>query len=243
MTTAHLVHDARRALRNRRIVIFSVLMPTVMFLVISGTSQGSIDGADVTAYIMVSMGVYGAMSAAIGTGGLIAVERGLGWNRTLRLTPMNPWSYVTAKVLLSMLLAVPPLLAVYTLGATVGHVHLSARAWALVGLASWVGALPFAALGLVIGYLAKPDSVQQVSGVLYLGLSLFGGLWVPVEAMPTVMRTISDWTPAYWVAQLARSPIFPGQTVDWRVAVVVAGWTLGLGVIGLRRFRADTARA
>jgi ABC-2 type transport system permease protein len=239
----YLRHDARRALRNRRLVVFSMLMPAVLLLVYGGMQRGSIRGADTAAYIMVSMGVFGAMSAAISTGGMIAVERGLGWNRTLRLTPLGPDSYVLAKVLLSMLLALPPLAVVYLLGATVEHVHLSARAWLLIAAGSWAGALPFAALGLVIGYVARPDSVQQISGLLYLLLSLFGGLWVPVEVMPALMRTVSEWTPVFWVSQLARSPIFPGQTVDWHVLAAVAGWTALLGLIGYRGFRADAARA
>jgi len=235
--------DARRVLRNRRILIFSIVMPVVLFLIYGNLSRGTIDGADTSAYLMVSMGVFGAMSAAISTGGLIAVERGLGWNRTLRLTPLTPDRYVLSKLVLAMLLAIPPLAAVYLLGVTVEHVHLSARAWALLAVFSWLGALPFAALGLVIGYLAKPDSVQQVSGLLYMLLSIFGGLWVPVESMPHLMRVISEWTPVYWVSQLARSPIFPGQTVDWHVLAAVAGWTALLGLVGFRRFRADTARA
>jgi len=184
--------DARRVLRNRRILIFSIVMPVVLFLIYGNLSRGTIDGADTSAYLMVSMGVFGAMSAAISTGGLIAVERGLGWNRTLRLTPLTPDRYVLAKLVLAMLLAIPPLAAVYLLGVTVEHVHLSGRAWVLLVVFSWLGALPFAALGLVIGYLAKPDSVQQVSGLLYMLLSIFGGLWVPVESMPHLMRAISE---------------------------------------------------
>jgi ABC-2 type transport system permease protein len=183
------------------------------------------------------------MSAAIGTGGMIATERGLGWNRTLRLTPLPPAQYVGAKVVQALLLAVPPLAIVYLLGATVDHVRLSATHWVLLALASWAGTLPFAALGLVIGYVAKPDSVQQISGLLYLLLSLAGGLWIPVEAMPSAMRAVSEWTPVYWAGQLARSPIFPGQTVDWHTVVVVVAWTVGLGLLGVARFRADTARS
>ena len=63
--------------------------------------------------------------------------------------------------------------------------RLSAETWlAVAGWPGWVS-LPFAALGLIIGYLAKPDSVQQVSALLYLLLAAFGGIWVPVEQMPT----------------------------------------------------------
>ena len=239
----YLRYDARRTLRNRRLLVFSVLMPAVLLLVYGGMQRGRIGGADTAAYIMVSMGMFGAMSATLNSGGMIAVERGLGWNRTLRLTPLGPYRYVAAKLALAMLLAVPPLVVVYLLGAGVEHVQLSARAWVLVAAASWAGSLPFAALGLVIGYFARPDSVQQVTGLLYLLLSLFGGLWVPVETMPAIMRTVAEWTPVYWVSQLARSPIFPGQTVDWHVLAVVAGWTALLGLIAYRGFRADAARA
>jgi ABC-2 type transport system permease protein len=112
----------------------------------------------------------------------------------------------------------------------------------LVFLGSWLSALPFAMLGLVIGYLARPDSIQQVSGMLYLGLSALGGLWVPVEAMPQLMRRIADFTPTYWAGQVARSPLLHGH-LDPRSILVLCGWTLGLGLLALRRFRLDTARA
>lgn len=239
----YLRSELRRTLRNRRVLVLSVLTPVVLLLVYGQLERGSINGADTAAYLMVSMAVFGAMSAAIGTGGQIATERGLGWNRTLRLTPLSPNRYVLVKVMLSMALAVLPIAAVFAIGAGVDRVRLSAATWALVALGCWAGALPFAALGLVIGYVARPDSVQQIGGLLYLLLSLFGGLWIPVEAMPRLMRAISEWTPAYWVSQMARAPIFPGNTVDWHTVLVVGLWTAGLAVIALRRFRQDTARA
>jgi ABC-2 type transport system permease protein len=239
----YLASELRRMLRNRRVLVLSVALPVILLLVYGQIERGQINGADTAAYLMVSMGVFGAMAAAISSGGGIAVERGLGWNRTLRLTPLSPNKYMASKVLLSMALAVPPLVAVFLIGAFVDHVHLSATTWLAVAAGCWLGALPFAALGLVIGYIARPDSVQQIGGLLYMVLSLFGGLWIPVEAMPHLMKAIAQWTPAYWVSQMARAPIFPGNSVDGRTVLVVGLWTVGLALIGLRRFRADTARA
>jgi ABC-2 type transport system permease protein len=241
--SVYLRSELRRTLRNRRVLVMSIALPVILLLVYGQLERGTINGADTAAYLMVSMAVFGSMSAAIGTGGQIATERGLGWNRTLRLTPLSPNQYVLTKVLLSMCLAVLPLVAVFSIGALVDHVRLAPGTWLLAALGCWLGALPFAALGLVIGYVARPDSVQQIGGLLYMLLSLFGGLWIPVEAMPHLMRLISQWTPAYWVAQLARAPIFPGNTVDWHTVLVVGLWTVGLAVIGLRRFQLDTARA
>jgi ABC-2 type transport system permease protein len=145
-------------------------------------------------------------------------------------------------VLLSLLLAIPPLLVVFVFGMTFGHVHLSAGQWVTVALVSWLGALPFAAIGLVIGYVAKPDSVQPITGLSTMLIAAFGGLWLPVDQMPSVMKHIAQLTPAYWTGLTSRSALTSGG-VDMQALLVVLGWTVVLGAIGLRRFRADTARA
>ncbi len=232
-----------RVLRNRRILIFSGVMPAVLLLIFGGINKNqSVSGVSVATYVMVSMGLFGSMSAAIGSGGSIALERGIGWNRQLRLTPLRPNGYVLSKVILSILMAVPPLLLTYLVGVLALGVRLTPAVWIQVFLGSWLSALPFAALGVVIGYMAKPDSVQQVSGLLYMLLAAFGGLWVPVEVMPHVMRMIANYTPAYWAGQVARGPLFHGS-LNLHAVVVLLAWAVGLGFVALRRFRADTARA
>ncbi len=243
MNIAYLRTEIVRLIRNRRVLVFSVLMPSILLLVFGGLyKQDSLNGVNAAAYLMVSMGLFGSMSAAIGSGGSIAVERGIGWNRQLRLTGLNPNGYVGTKLLLSLVMALPPLLITYLVGILALGVRLPGTTWLLIIGASWLGALPFAALGLVVGYVAKPDSVQQISGLLYLLLAAFGGIWVPVEQMPSLMHHIGEWTPAFWVGQLARSPLFH-TSFSLRAVEIILAWTVVLGAIGLRRFRADTARA
>jgi len=244
MNRDYLLFDIRRTLRNRRVLIFSILMPLVLFVIFGVTlpkdaTEGGISGI---AYVMVSMAMFGAMSAAMSSGGVIAAERDGGWNRTLRLTPLKPQAYVTTKVILSLLLSLPPLIVVFATGMIFGHVHLSVGQWASVALVSWLGALPFAALGLVIGYVAKPDSVQPITGLATMLIAAFGGLWLPVEQMPSLMKHIAQLTPAYWTGQTSRSALTQ-DGLDTHALLVVLGWTVVLGIIGLRRFRADTARA
>jgi ABC-2 type transport system permease protein len=235
--------EIRRLFRNRRVLIFSILMPTLLLLIFGSLyGKETLNGASAAAYLMVSMGLFGSMSASIGSGGSIAVERGIGWNRQLRLTPLSPNRYVLSKVALSLVMALPPLLVTYAVGALALHVRLAPGTWALIGLGSWLGALPFAALGVVIGYIAKPDSVQQVSGLLYMLLAAFGGIWVPVEQMPSLMHRIAEWTPAYWVGQVARSPLFH-RGLNVHAVTMLLVWAAVLGLVALRRFRADTAKA
>jgi ABC-2 type transport system permease protein len=232
--------EAVRLFRNKRVVIFSTLMPAVLVLIIGGVSVGG--DADAKQYVMVSMALFGAMSAAIASGGSIAVERGLGWNRTLRLTPLSPAAYVLNKVLLALLVGVLPVLITFAVAAAGLHVRLTAAEWVLCFAGAWLSSLPFAALGVLIGYLAEPDSVQQVSALLNLTLAAFGGLWVPVSLMPGALQAVAKLTPSYWTGEVARSPLEHGH-VDGRAIAVLAGWTVVLALVALRRFRVDTARA
>lgn len=243
MSLTYLRTEVLRLARNKRVLIFSILMPAILLLIFGGLYKNdSLNGVGASAYLMVSMGLFGSMSAAIGSGGSIAVERGIGWNRQLRLTPLSPRAYVLSKVMLSLIMALPPILVTYLIGAVTLHVRLAAGTWVLIALGSWLGALPFAALGVVVGYIAKPDSVQQVSGLLYMLLAAFGGIWVPVEQMPSTMHRIAEWTPAYWVGLVARSPLFH-KALDLHAVWMLLAWTLVLAFVALRRFQADTARA
>jgi ABC-2 type transport system permease protein len=70
--------ELRRLLRNRRTVIFTLIMPPAFFLIF-GTAQAytteSVGNANVTAYVMVSMALYGAMIATTSGGASVSVER------------------------------------------------------------------------------------------------------------------------------------------------------------------------
>jgi ABC-2 type transport system permease protein len=243
MNLTYLRMEIVRLRRNKRVWIFSIAMPVVLLLIFGSLYKNEdLGGASATAYLMVSMGLFGSMSAALGAGGSIAVERGIGWNRQLRLTPLQPTAYVLAKLILALVVALPPLLVTFVTGAAALGVRLPAGTWLEVAGLAWLGALPFAALGILIGYLAKPDSVQQVSTLVNLLLAAFGGIWVPVEQMPHLMHQIAEYTPAYWVGITARAPLF-GQHLDGQALEVLAAWTVVIGLLALRRFRADTARA
>ncbi|GGM29300.1 ABC transporter permease [Dactylosporangium sucinum] len=240
MNLTYLRLEAVRLFRNKRVVIFSTLLPALLVLIIGGVSVGN--DPDARKYVMVSMALFGAMSAALSSGGTIAVERGLGWNRTLRLTPLSPGAYVLNKVVLALFVAVPPVVVTFIIGAAALHVRLTAAEWLLCFAGAWLSSLPFAALGVVLGYIAKPDSVQQVGALINLVLAAFGGLWVPVDLMPRVLREIARFTPSYWTGEVARSPLDGGH-VDGQAVLVLLGWTVVLGLVALRRFRVDTARA
>ncbi|RKR89256.1 ABC-2 type transport system permease protein [Micromonospora pisi] len=241
-TPTFLLLEIRRVLRNRRTMIFILVMPAVFFLLFGLPQRGQTldNGSPVTGYIMISLAVYGAMVATTSGGGMVAVERALGWSRQLRLTPLRPAAYVTTKVLTAMVLGLIAVVVEFAVGAVSG-VRLPAHVWLLAGLAAWIGSLVFAAFGLFVGYLAPAENVMQFLGPILAILAMFGGLFVPLEVLPHAMQEIAKFTPVYGLGEIARSPLTGSGFTLASVANVLA-WTVVFSFGAARLFRRDTQR-
>jgi len=236
-SATYLLMDLRRSLRNRRTLLFLLVMPVVFFFAFAGPYRSQ---NDIYTYIMVSMAVYGAMIATTSTGASVAVERSLGWTRQLRLTPLRPAGYVLTKVLSALVLGIVPVALVLGAGVVSGA-RLGATAWVECAVASWVCSLVFAAFGLFMGYLVPAENVMQFIGPLLGLLSFFGGLFVPLDQLPGPLRDIAPWTPTYAVGQIARSPITDSGLTAGNIGLLLfwtAAFALGTGLL----FRRDTAR-
>ncbi|RYJ07421.1 MAG: ABC transporter permease [Actinomycetales bacterium] len=236
--------ELTRLARNRRAVIFTLVMPSAFFLLFGTDSSyktmSAGDHGNVTAYIMVSMAVYGAMIATTSGGAMVAVERAEGWSRQLRLTPLNPLAYVLLKATVAMVMAFVALAAVFVVGSLVGA-ELSFGRLVLCGVLAWVCSLVFAAFGLFMGYLLPSENVMQVLGPSLAVLSLAGGLFTPLDQFSNVFATIAKFTPAYGVGVLSRSP-FGGDESIALGALNVLVWGAVFVAGAAWRMSRDTAR-
>lgn len=145
--------EFRRLTRNRRTMIFTLVMPVVFFLVF-GLGQGDDDHGighgNVAAYIMISMALYGAMLATTSGGAMVSIERASGWSRQLRLTPLTPVAYIAVKLIMAMLLGLVSILVVYVVGAFTSA-QMDGSLWFTTALIAWLGSSIFAAFGLFMG--------------------------------------------------------------------------------------------
>jgi ABC-2 type transport system permease protein len=235
--------ELRRMLRNRRTMIFSVVLPVVFFLLFGTGKSYSDESAghgNVAAFVMVSMALYGAMLSTTGGGAMVAVERSQGWSRQLRLTPLTSTAYIAVKVLVAMLLGGLSVVVTYTAGALSGA-HMDGSVWVVTGLAVWVGSLVFAAFGVFMGYLLPSENVMQILGP---GLALFaflGGLFLPLDQMGSTFRAIAHVTPMYGLNQVVHAPL-TGDAPGWAAVVNVAVWLAVFVGGAVWRFGRDTAR-
>jgi ABC-2 type transport system permease protein len=233
--------EIRRVLRNRRTVIFTLVLPIVLFLLLRSSKRiAGANNAELTASTMIGIGVYGAMLAATAGGALVSIERALGWSRQLRITPLRPVAYIAIKLLIAMLLGLVSITVVYVAGRIDG-VQMAAQTWLLTGLLAWVAALVFASFGLFVGYLLPSENVMQIIGPILGVFALVGGLFVPTSLLPSAIQNIAPYTPPYGVAQIARYPLVGGSfDVTWILSVVA--WTAAFSLGAIYLFRRDTRR-
>jgi ABC-2 type transport system permease protein len=236
--------DVRRLTRNRRTVIISVALPIVFFLLF-GLNQGydklRAGHGNVSAFVMISLALYGAVLATTFGGAMVSIERSQGWSRQLRLTPLSPVAYIVIKVLTALVLGATSVAAVYLVGAVTGKASMSVGLWIGTGFSVWIGSLLFAAFGLFLGYLLPAENVMQLIGLILALLSFAGGLFIPVSQYPQAVQDVAKWTPLYGLNQLVHTPLL-GNGVDWTWVVNVLAWLVIFAGGAIWRFRRDTAR-
>ena len=234
------LHTLRLTTKNRGYVVFSIATPVILYVVFSQIFGGqAAGGTDWSALYMVSMAAYGSLGGAMSGGAQLAVERRSGWFRQLSITGLRPRSFLLAKAAVVMIITLPALLLVFAAGLVTG-VRAPFVDWlAALGL-MWVALVPLAVLGLVIGLWVKAETVQPLTTLVMLVLSLLGGLWFPAQLMPDGMRIASELTPSYWLAALGEYPFGSGR-FPWHGVMVLAGWTIVLTVLGALGYRRAAA--
>ena len=245
MNTTYLRYETLRTFRNRQNFIFSLIFPLVLFYVITGTAGSkapAIGGVSFATYYMAGMIGFGALGAVIAGGARISIERDLGWNRQLRITPLTPREYIGAKVIVAFVTAAISIALIYAAGISMGVTMPIAKWLQMTGLIL-VGLIPFAALGILIGHLIKGDAMGPAMGG---GMSLFallGGSWFPIGGDSGFMHDLVRLIPSFWLVQAGKSSV-PGAAAWTPEAwIVVAVWTVLLAVGAMWAYRRDTGRA
>ena len=236
--------EVRRLLRNRRTVLFTLIAPVIFFLIFglnSAYANNRSGSGNVSAVVMISLALYGAVLATTSGGAMVSIERALGWSRQLRLTPLSPTAYIATKMLSSLVLGLAAVLAVYAVGLITGTPSMPAHVWVITALCVWIGSLLFAAFGLFIGYLLPSENVMQIIGFALMLFSFGGGVFIPLSQYSPTLQSLAQYTPLYGLNQLVHYPL-TGGTVRATWVVNVIAWLVIFVSGAVWRFRRDTAR-
>jgi ABC-2 type transport system permease protein len=241
MSAGYLILELRRAMRSTRFLIFTIAFPVLLFLLY--VSMFAAGDQATTGILMIDMTAFGAMTGALFAGGRVALERSVGWQRQLRLTPLSGAGYLIAKGITGMMLAIPAVVLVPLVGAVIEGVSLDATGWLRVVLGTWLAAIPFALIGLLIGQSGTPETMQPIMSIVMLVMSLLGGIFIPIDTMPGWLLNVAHVLPSYWLGQIGRGAVTTDMVTGLgKTVLVLAVWTLVPAFLIVRRYRRDSAR-
>lgn len=235
-------------IKQMRIPAFMV--PTIgfpiMFYVLFGLVMpaSSPNAHYVASYALATYGAFGVIGIslfALGVG--VAVERGQGWLAVKRASPMPLSAYFIAKYVTTLVVGIVLMLLMCLIGAAFGHVRMPASQWALLIVAETLGAIPFCAMGLAIGYLAGPNSAAPVVNMIYLPMAFLSGLFIPVEMLPRALQRFALGMPPFHLGRLGLEAvgIEPGSQALGHVAAL-AGFGILFTIVAVIAYRRDEGK-
>jgi ABC-2 type transport system permease protein len=227
--------DIFQLLRLPGLLIAGIIFPIILFgfLGLMHTDQ-TLAGIDGGQYVLAAFSTFATtnvMMLAFGLG--LSMERALGIDMLMRSSPLPSGVYVAAKTFTAMAMAFVSLLVLLAFGTLVVGIDVELSSLLPLILAQIVGAVPFAALGLAIGYSMDPGSANAVLNLLYLLLGFLSGILIPISELPGFVQVVAPLLPTFRHAELSwavlgaqTSPV--GTIVLWLVGYSVVFFALAV---------------
>ncbi len=215
-----------RIFRNPYYIFWSLMMPITFYFVFTKIYASDAGDANLyKAHFLMSMAAFSVMGTAIMNLGIRLVEeRSHGWSLLLRVTPLSPLTYFFAKMVSQMIIQFFSIALIFIVGGLFNSISLSIGEWISAGLWILLGSIPFLAIGLLIGTMKKVDTASGVSNLIYLTLAITGGMWMPIDAMPSLIQEAAVWMPGYNYGSGAWQ-IIRGEAPEWKGIAILIGYT------------------
>jgi ABC-2 type transport system permease protein len=220
-----------------RIPAYSVptlLFPSFFFLLF-GARAADRDPVWLTAGFAATA-VLGVAFFQFGVG--LAIERSSPWERYARTLPVGASTRLAAQVLSAVVFAALSAGAVVAVAGAVTGSPLSPLGYAALAVALLAGAVPFALLGIALGYLVSPRAAVPVANVVFLPLAVAGSLWTPPDELPGSADRLSSFVPTRTWGDVIASAADRHLPSLQHVATL-AGWTALFAVAAVIAYRRD----
>lgn len=192
--------EGLRVIRSPFFLLFSVAMPLIfytLFTMLNGadTKIGNVTWAS---YSLMSMTAFSLIGTAAGQFGIrLSHERKDGLTKMLRLTPLTTGAWIGAKIISHMIVHIFIIIVMFAVSAIAFGTEMPIGRWLACGIWLLGGSVSFLALGILVGTIKNTDVATAVSNVVYMGISVVGGLWMPISTFPSWLRVIGEWLPSH----------------------------------------------
>ncbi len=221
--------EVLKILRAPEFIIPTIAFP-VLFYSVFGVLMGG--GGPQAKYMLATFGVFAVMGPALFNFGVgVAMEKDRGWLDLKRVAPMPIWIYLVAKMVAALAAAFVTLCLLFTVARFAGGVEMPLLLWGQLFLTQMCISLPFSLLGMALGFSIKGNGAVGTTNILYLGMSVVGGLFMPTTMFPPWFQSIGEYLPSFHAGRAALSVLGMAGDGVLHHLTVLGGFTIGFGIL------------
>ena len=124
------------------------------------------------------------------------------WLTYIEHSKISIQAYYLSKIFRVLMNFMVAILVTFCVGAFVRDVEMPFSHWLGSGALLLLSSLVFLSFGLLLAQIKSQQIMAIVGNIVFLGLAIIGGSWMPVTMFPKWVQHISEWTPIYHINQL-----------------------------------------
>ena len=211
--------------RNGEQLLLLVGIPVLLLVFFSQIDILPTQGLTAVAFLVPGILALAVMSTAMVSLGIATgFERSYGVLKRLGTTPLGTRRLVLAKVVATCIVESAQLALLVVVGIALGWRPFDTN-WLAATAAVVLGTTCFAGIGLTLAGRLRAEVNLAAQNGLYLVLLLLGGIIVPNDELPKVVRSLAEWLPSNALSELLRSA-FNGYEIVARSIVVLLVWSV-----------------
>ena len=228
-------------------MVFTFALPVVFLLVMGGVFGNKPDTSSLLIYRGVgAVNFYNPayIALVLASIGIVAMPVHLTAYRDRRVlkrfhaSSLSVWDVIGSQILVSFVIAILGSILI-TFISLIFFKANPPKMWELLIPAFILGTLCFTSLGVLLGaILPNTRAAQGIGLLLFFVMMILGGAGPPREVLSSVMKSVCDVTPIWYVIQLLQEPWLG---FGWQVnaSLVVAGITIVATALSVKFFRWD----
>jgi ABC-2 type transport system permease protein len=171
----------------------------------------------------------------------------VGWRkdkllRRLRLAPVSTWSVVTARIGMSVAVAIVQLFVFIAIAITPYFGLKLTSSWWMAIPVVICGTLAFMSIGLLVGAVSRTQqAATSIANLIILPMAFLGGAFIPLDFAPNWIREVSYVLPLRYLVVGVQNVMARGLGPASALPAIgiLLGFTAALTVIAIRVFRWD----
>ncbi len=186
---------------------------------------------------MISMIIFGSLFTSVITMANTLLEDYTNqFQLFVHLTPTSKWRYFSSIIAVYVSIHLLLLVSLGLLAYFLNGVALSIGQWLGLTLIILLGTIPFSLLGVITSYGRKSTIVNIIGNLIVFPLAIGGGLWWPLEFMPSWIVSIGERLVTNHILTLAKEWVHNAQ-LNLSDFIGVIFWIFGLVIviIGLQK--------